>query len=131
MRPWCGGLVLLVLVGALTAGGGGPYEAVVKEMLTNLEQMSATLMTVTDEDTAKAARPDLKKAADAWLVARKKADALPPPEPDVKDKLAKEYKPKLDASVKKLFGQVLRVQEVRGGKDALQEIAGVLNKSGQ
>ncbi len=128
LRSWCGGLLILTVTGALAAGGAASHEAVVKELLTTLDGLTTTLRGVKDADTAKAARPELKKAAAAWAAVRKKAEALPPPEPAIKDRLMKEYRPKLDAAVKGLFGQVRRVEDVPGGPAALREIAGVLDQ---
>lgn len=126
-----GGSLLLLAVG-LTARAGEtppPHEAILQQMIAQLDAISATLMKIADADTAKAAHADLRKAAATWNEARKKADALPPPERKEKDRLARAYRPKLEASLKKLFGQVTRVQVVPGGRDALQEIRSVLTKA--
>lgn len=125
-----GGAFVLFAVG-LTASAGepSPHEDVLRQMIAQLDVISGTLTKIADEDTAKAAHPELRKAAEAWTVARTKAAKLPPPERKEKDRLAKEYRPKLEASLKKLFEQVARVQSVPGGRDALQEIRGVLAKA--
>ena len=47
---------------------------------------------------------------------------------DEKTRLEKLYKPKLEEALKKMFGEVRRVEGIPGGKDALKEIAGVLKK---
>ncbi len=131
MRPrwWSPPLVMVALgLVCLTAGEPASHEAVVQGMLGALEKISATLETVRDEATAEAARPDLRKQAEAWRALRKRADALPPPERDAKDRLAKEYKGKMDESLKRLFAQIGRVQALPGARPALQEISGVLTQ---
>ncbi len=68
------------------------------------------------------ARPDLKKAVEAWAKVKAKAAELPPPEQAEKDRLAKAYRPKLDATVKRFFTEVARVRKFPAGKDVLKEI---------
>jgi hypothetical protein len=41
--------------------------------------------------------------------------------------LEKEYRPKLFEAQKKLFGEIGRVRNVPGGKEALQEISAAVN----
>ena len=90
--------------------------------------MTKTLATVTDEETAKNSHPELRKAAGDGNLIKKKADGLPPPSKEEKDRLAKEYKPKLEEAQKKLFGEVARVSVIPGGRQALLEISSVLEK---
>src|SRR4051794_32879495 len=117
---------------AMTAGlvwsQDARFEDVLKSMLGTMDQITKTLSGITDEDTAKAARPELKKSAEEWQAVRKKAEHLPPPSKEEKDRLAKEYKKKLEDSQKKLFEEISRVQGVPGGKAALLEVSKVLGK---
>jgi hypothetical protein len=110
----------------LAAGEESPHEQALKQMLRSLDKMTTTLEGMRDAETAQAARPELRKAADAWVAAREKADGLPPPEKAEKDRLVKEYKGKMDAALKKLFTEVGRVRSFPAGKEALQEIRAVL-----
>jgi hypothetical protein len=89
------------------------------------------LTTIRDEDTARSAQPDLRKAAGKWQLIKKKAEGLPPPSKEEKDRLAKQYKSKLEEAQKKLFGEVARVSAIAGGRQALLEISGVLEKKGK
>ena len=127
MLPRIAGSVLLLTLVGIASAGGASHETVVKLMVLHLDQMSKQLTAVVDADTAKAARPELKKLADEWKTTKFRAATLLPPEPAVKERLAKEYRPQFDAALKKLLGQAQRVQDVPGGRDALQEISGVLN----
>jgi hypothetical protein len=105
-----------------------PFEEVVKQMIATMDSLTATLATIRDDESAKAAQADLRKAADKWQLVKKNADKLPPPEKQEKDRLAKEYKTKLEQAQKKLFGEVARVSAVPGGRAALLEIRAVLDK---
>ena len=125
MQKWLGGIILS-LAGAAWAGENIPLETLVQETLATLDRITGVLSTIRDEDSAKAAKPELKKVAAEFLALRKKAAQAEPPTKEQKDQLAKKYKAKLEESVKKLLAQVTRVQGVAGGKDALTEIREVL-----
>jgi hypothetical protein len=104
------------------AGGGSPYEAVVKEMVTALDALGDVLATITDEPSAKAARPAVRKAAGQLEEVRKKAEDLKQPDKAEKDRIAKAYKDKLDRSLKRLLAEEARVKAIPGGPEALKEI---------
>lgn len=120
--------VLLVFITRVGAGGASTHEDVVKQMLTSLEKMSTTLTSITGQESADAAKPELRKAAGEFGAARTKAEKLPPPSREQKDRLDKEYKGKIEAAKKKLDGEVVRVRNVPGGPDALKEISSVFAK---
>jgi hypothetical protein len=92
-----------------------------------MERMTTSLGTIKDEETAKAARPELRKAAEHFVTIRKKADILKPPTKEEKDRLEKEFRPKLDEATKKLLAEIGRVEPVPGGKEALKEIRAAVN----
>lgn len=123
-------LVVLNLCAVLPAarGGGKAFDDIVKQMLDTMDSLTQTLTTIQDEETAKAAQPDLRKTAAKWQLIKQKAEGLPPPTREEKDRLAKQYKVKLEEAQKKLFGEVGRVSAVPGGRQALLEISGVLEK---
>ena len=115
-------LVLSALVVGLTAGEESAYEQSLKQTIGALDKMTMTLATIKDEDTAQTARPQLQKAVKAWMMVKAKAAELPPPDQTEKDRLAKVYKSKLDAAVKKFFTEVARVRKFPAGNDVLKEI---------
>lgn len=121
---------LLLLIATLTASAGEPskHEEAVKQMLGQLDTIVGTLLKIQDEESAKEATPVLRKAVTAWIDARGKAEKLPPPERDEKDRLAKLYQPKMEETLKKLYSQATRVQAIPGGRDALLEIRSVFEK---
>jgi biopolymer transport protein ExbB/TolQ len=126
------GLVLfglsVFLVCASVHGGESAFADVIKEVIVTLEKMTATLATIQDQETAKAARPELRKTAAKWQEIRDKEDKLKPPAKEEKDRLEKEYKEKLQTAIKKLMREFERVKRVPGGTEALQEISSVLKK---
>lgn len=126
------GAVLLfaaIVIGFAEAGGhAGKLEEVLKDTLGTLDKLTTTLAGIKDEETAKAAKPELKTTASKWVEIRKKAEGLKPPTKDEKARLEKEYKGKLETAQKKLLAEIGRVKGVTGGPDALQEIAPVLDK---
>lgn len=106
-----------------------PFEEVIKGVLDTMDSLSKTLATIHDEASAKAAQEDLGKAADKWRLVKKKAEALPPPSKEEKDRLAKEYKTPLEKAQKKLLGEAARVRTIPGGRAALSRISAVLEKN--
>src|SRR5438270_13865634 len=122
-------LTLLVWFAALPdvkAGDKTQFEDIIKQMLEIMGGLTKTLATITDEETAKSSQPELHKAAGKWHVIKKKAKGLPPPSKEEKDRLAKQYKNKLEEAQKKLFSEVARVSVIPGGRQALLEISAVL-----
>jgi hypothetical protein len=120
--------ILLAALALLGAGEGSPHEKVIQEMIGSAESIGVTLKTIIDEDSAAAAKPNLRKAADTFTAARSRAEKLQPPEKDEKARLEKLYKPKLKEALEKMFTEVRRVENIPGGKEALKEISGVLKK---
>ncbi|MCS7045659.1 MAG: hypothetical protein NZO58_04820 [Gemmataceae bacterium] len=104
------------------------HDAVVRNMLDAIESITRTLTTVTDQESAAAAKGELAKIAKEWLALRAAAEKLPPPPREEKDRLEKEYKGKIEAAQLKLAAEVARVRNVPGGLEALQEIRSVLTR---
>jgi len=109
-------------------GDKAQFEDVIKQIIETMDSLTGTLTNIKDADSAKDAQPELRKAAGKWQTIRKKAENMAPPSKEEKDRLAKEYRPKLEQSQKKLFVEVGRVSTVPGGKEALSEITAVLEK---
>jgi len=122
-----GGLVLFISMAP--AGGEPSHEDIVKQMLAGLDKITMSLTTITNEESAEAAKPELRKAAKEWVELRAKVEKLPPPPREEKDRLDKEYKEKLVTARKKLVAEQIRVQNIPGGPEALKEIRGVLAKT--
>ncbi len=104
------------------------FEDVVKEMLGLMDELTKSLASIKDEETAKAARPELQKAATRFVELRKKSETRKPPSREEKDRLEKEYREKLQVAQKKLNAEVRRVEDVPGGRTALKEIKAVFDK---
>jgi hypothetical protein len=99
-----------------------PHEAVVKEVLTTLEQAIAALITIKDESSADAARPDLKKAGARLKELSKRARDMKQPDREEKELLEKKYKGKFEEVLKKLRDEQVRVRAIPGGPEAVKEI---------
>jgi hypothetical protein len=120
--------VFVLSISMAPAGGEPSHEDVVKQMLAGLDKITMTLTTITNEESAEAAKPGLSKAAKEWVELRAKVEKLPPPPREEKERLEKEYKQKLETARKKLVAEQIRVQNIPGGPEALKEIRGVLAK---
>lgn len=121
-------VIVLIALGVARAGEGSAYEKSLQQVLDSFDKIAASLKGIVDEDSATAAKPELRKAADNFVDARAKAEKMQPPEKDEKVRLEKQFKAKLEASMKKMFTEVRRVELLPGGKDALKEISGILKK---
>lgn len=112
--------------------GKEPAEEVVAQMLGQLEKIADTLAGLKDEDTVAAAREDLKKGVQNYLDLRAKAEKLPPPARELKDRLEKEYKARFAAVHVRLSVEITRVRgAVPGGRAALKEVSVLLGKEGK
>jgi hypothetical protein len=123
-------LTVFVLVTAGLSAGDAPlsHEEVVKQMLASMDKITMTLTSITNEESAGAAKPGLRKAAKEWVELRAKVEKLPPPPREEKERLDKEYKEKLVTANKKLTAEKIRVDNIPGGPEAIKEIRGVFAK---
>jgi hypothetical protein len=112
----------------IVAAQGSPYEQALQQGVDGLEKIGTTLKTIVDEESAAAAKPALRKSADAFVESKAKAAKLPPPEKEEKARLEKQFKPKFDEAIKKMNTEIRRVESIPGGKEALKEIAHALKK---
>ncbi|GEM_PF-4769326 len=122
-------VALFLTVAALSAGGGPTHEEVAKQLLTVMDKISVSLASITSQESADAAKPELRKAAKEFLAVRAQAEKLPPPSREEKNRLEKEFKGKIEAATKKLAGERVRVRNISpGGPEALEEIRSVFDK---
>ena len=99
-RSWMGVLVALgACLMPLTAGEESSHELAVKQVIKSLDKLTVALSAVKDAETAQAARPELRKAVKDWTDLKAKTALLPPPDKAEKDRLAKEYKGKMDDAI--------------------------------
>jgi hypothetical protein len=129
VKTRAGSIVILMLtVGVAVAGQVSPHEAMLKQAVESFEKIGASLKKIEDKASAEAARPDLRKAADAFIEARAKAEKVQQPEKEEKARLEKLYKARLDDAFKLVKTQSIRVDSIPGGREALKEIAGIWKK---
>lgn len=112
-------------------GADAKYEEVLQKLLGSIGQINKTLETITDEKSADAARPELRKATEEFRATRKKSEDLAPPAAEVRERISKKYQPDFEKTRKELVAQVARVQRIPGGKAALAEIRGVFERDPQ
>lgn len=117
--------VLLVAVAFVRAAQDTPHEKALKQAVDSLDKIVATLKTIKDEDSAGAAKPELRKSAATFVDALAKGEKLDPPEKDEKERLKKLYKPKIEEALSKIMADSRRVLEIPGGKEALAEIGAI------
>ena len=129
MRSWLSGIIAFGAAVTLAYGHGeARFEAVLKEMLGTMEKVTTNLAGIRDEETAKAAQPELRKLAGQWQALIKKAEDVAPPNREEKTRLEEAYAGRFMEARKKLFGEVERVRGVAGGREALAEISAVIQR---
>jgi hypothetical protein len=96
-------------------GGYSQAEQAVKEMISSMNDMSTTLESVKDKATAKAAAPKIEAAFDRLQEAKKKGDAAKGTQAD-KDRLEKEYMPKVKEATERWFKATLAATVASGGE---------------
>ncbi len=116
----------LLLAGVLLAAWTAPvgaaddtHEKLVKDMIKVFKDGAATLKTIKDEESAKAAQPKLKKLGAALKDIRARGQKLGKPQGDTEEQLKTKYKGQIEASQKEFSKEVMRVATVPGGKEAL------------
>jgi hypothetical protein len=96
---------------------------VVVAVLKSSQEMTKTLVLITDEASAQTQRPELKKAAEQFVALRDKAAALPQPDQSERLRIAELYQKKLSQAVELWRSEMRRVRAIPGGSEALQELA--------
>jgi hypothetical protein len=117
-----GVVAFLSSLGLVAAAQGPNHEEVLGKLLGSLQAIGKTLEGITDEATATSARPELKKEAVEFGEIRKQSEQVPPPSPETREKIAKDWQPKFVEVRKMLEAQIARVQRVPGGMAALDEL---------
>jgi hypothetical protein len=102
-----------------------PYEAIVKDILDITEKMAAALEKIQDAASAAEVRPELKKAAERFVTLRKKAEELLQPDLEERERVSRLYRRPLEAAVNRFLQERGRVAAIPGGREALQELAGL------
>jgi hypothetical protein len=114
-----GGSLLLLSASTLAAqtSAESAYETVLKQLVGALDAVTKVFTGVTNEASARAAVPEVKKAVTQLKEVQKKAEALPQPEKAEKDRVARLYRSKLQDSIGKLSSEVARVKAIPGGSE--------------
>jgi hypothetical protein len=102
---------LLVIVGlglALCAGCGDSPEALMKDTLSNMKEMSGVLQSVKDETSAKAAAPKLKAIGARMQDLAKRGKDMNLSQ-EQQTALVEKYKPQMEEAVKGMFPEMMRI----------------------
>lgn len=122
------GLILFsVFMGSQSRVHGGdeikPYKDVLDKMVASLKEMSATLEKVEKEEDVPALKPQLAKAVDAFVKARRESETIPLPDKKQRDKLVDMYRERLAKYFLNLRAHVGRIQNLSGNaKEILVEL---------
>ena len=100
------------------AGKVGKYEAVIKGMVGQLNELADALGSVKDKDTAKTAAGTIDKICDRLSELGKEAQTLTKLPKDEDDKLMKKYQPELLKATKRIQGVAFRAGQNSGGEPA-------------
>jgi hypothetical protein len=93
------------------------YETVLKQMLDAITRASGALAKVKDDESAKAAKPELEKISTEMADVQQRALKLGKPSDEQSKALEKKYGEQLRNAVKELDDQALRLKKESYGKD--------------
>jgi hypothetical protein len=117
------GLCLAVLLLCGPRGqAADTFEAVARDMVATVKQVIGELEKIKNEDTARAARPSLKKLGAQLADLKQRADKLGKPSEKEDEKLKKKYEKELKGLMQKMQNESIRVGRVKGGPEALKEL---------
>jgi hypothetical protein len=115
------GLALLLL-GGTRGRAADTFEGLIKEMIGVTKEVVAELEKIKDEDSAKAARPKLKKLGGQLQDFQQRAKKLGKPSEEEEKKLKEKYEKDFTTLFQKMATESLRVTKIKGGPDALKEL---------
>jgi hypothetical protein len=116
MKKVLSGLMFAWLLTTCSGCGGGysKAEEATKEMLSSMNDISAALESVKDKETAKAAAPKIEAAVERLKAATKKAEGVKGTQAD-KEKLEKEYMPKIQEASTRMMQASMTAAVASGG----------------
>jgi hypothetical protein len=117
----------LVLVWAGPARAEDTHKKVYEEVIALMKDITKTLKTITDEDSAKAQTPALRKLGDKGKALQKRIAKLGKATKEEVADLAK-MAPEIKDTNQKLKKETERVKKIKGGKEALKALEGTKDK---
>jgi hypothetical protein len=103
----------LSFVWVMQSLAGDTHEKILQDAIGTLNDATKILTSVKDEASANKAQPELKKVVKRFLDLKLKADTLPKPSDEDKEKL-KKYKKDLEGALKNLLTEIARVGSLPG-----------------
>jgi hypothetical protein len=115
--------VLAVLVFA--SGCGDSHESLTKDAIAILNETADVLSTIKDPASADAAKPKLKELGQRWRDNHQRRAAKKSIAAKELARLERQYGAQTEAATKRYLAEVLRVERVDGGEEALHELGDV------
>lgn len=91
------------------SGCGDSHDAVAREGVATLKELSKTLEGVKDEASAKAASPRLNELADRMERLKERSDKLGKPSKETEEALKQKYQSEMQAVLPSLMGSMMRL----------------------
>lgn len=101
--------IALMVVMGLAAGCGDSREDLADDSLSAMKQLEATLATVKDEASAKAAKPKLQELADELNDINARMDKLGAPSEDEMKSMIDKHGKEMEQVQEKMVGHMLRI----------------------
>jgi len=98
------------------------YDEVMTAMVKKLNDTAAILEKIKDKASADKEQPGLKKVAAEMKELKAKSDKLGKPSKEQEAELKKKHEKDIEAALKKLTGEAIRLSSTDYGKDALKEL---------
>ena len=96
---------------AAAAVGGRSHEDVMDDMLATMDEISDVLAKVTDEASAKAAKPKLETLTARMQAIQKEANAMGKPDAATEEALQKKYEARLQQVMGRFMKEMMRVSQ--------------------
>ena len=103
-------LATVLITCALLAGcGGDSHEAVMDDMIAQMNKVTAVLKTVKDEASAEAAKPKLEAIGKDMKKLKERADKLGDPAKEKEEALKTKYEEKMKEAMTGLMQEMMRI----------------------
>jgi hypothetical protein len=119
--------LFVAVLGAAPAHADDTFESLTEEGIKALNGYAEVLMMIKDKATAETAKPDIKKIAEKVAGLKTRMEKLGEPGRLRKEELDKKYKPKMEATIKKINAQLDRIKDLDGGALIVTQVTSILN----
>jgi|GEM_PF-2925363 len=116
------GILVLAAVGAcvfFAVNSSSSYESVLEDTLGVYEKMAHVLSKITDEKSAELAKPKLEAMKLEIEDLERTAKSLKPVAPDEQQALHDQFAPRLQKTMTRVFGEMMRIAEIPAANEQL------------